>query len=273
MDIAMEGIVGEVQFDADEGMILNERYAECEGIPHSIERVILTNKNIWMLYKQKKKGLFTKAENSYIKIALNNISVVNGEPHIDVINYEGNGHVIVIYLTNGKLEIRFDNDEDDGFKASNWRNVINIILVGIESSIMIQKHRGVLKKKDYYDDEEEYDEDEVNEDNKEVNEINSVIPLSYSDNQNSQQGYTSFNVANGEKICDVILKSVGPNKVKEIEVIKRSLNIGLKEAKEIVDSAPTCVLENVPLSVGQRLAEQMSNEGADVHIVIKNIQD
>ena len=44
---------------------------------------------------------------------------------------------------------------------------------------------------------------------------------------------------------DVILKDVGPEKIKVIRVVREVTGLGLKEAKELVDKAPSTVKEGV----------------------------
>lgn len=45
---------------------------------------------------------------------------------------------------------------------------------------------------------------------------------------------------------DVILKEIGPNKIKVIKAVRELTGLGLRESKEVVDTAPSTVLKAVP---------------------------
>lgn len=61
---------------------------------------------------------------------------------------------------------------------------------------------------------------------------------------------------------DVVLKEVGPNKVKVIKVVKDATGLGLVEAKAIVDGAPKTVKEALPKEAAEALIEKLKAEGA-----------
>ncbi len=61
---------------------------------------------------------------------------------------------------------------------------------------------------------------------------------------------------------DVVLKEVGPNKVKVIKVVKDATGLGLVEAKAIVDGAPKTVKEALPKEAAEALVEKLKAEGA-----------
>lgn len=65
---------------------------------------------------------------------------------------------------------------------------------------------------------------------------------------------------------DVELTSVGNNKVKVIKVVKDTTNLELKEAKQLVDSAPRLFREGVSKEEANYLKEQLQNVGAVVTI-------
>lgn len=66
---------------------------------------------------------------------------------------------------------------------------------------------------------------------------------------------------------DVILKSAGAGKLKVVKAVKELAGLGLKEAKELVDSAPKPVKEGVPKDEAVALKEALEKEGAEVEIV------
>jgi large subunit ribosomal protein L7/L12 len=67
---------------------------------------------------------------------------------------------------------------------------------------------------------------------------------------------------------DVILKDVGPKKIQVIKAVRTFRpDLGLKEAKELVDSAPTKVLEGVPKDQAESAANALKEQDAVVEIV------
>jgi len=65
---------------------------------------------------------------------------------------------------------------------------------------------------------------------------------------------------------DVILTSVGQEKIKVIKVVREVTGLGLKEAKELVDSAPKPVKEGIPKEDAEKLAEALKAVGAEVEV-------
>lgn len=63
---------------------------------------------------------------------------------------------------------------------------------------------------------------------------------------------------------DVELTEVGPNKVKVIKVVREATGLGLKEAKDVVDSAPKNVKEQVSKAEAEDLKAKLEAEGAKV---------
>ncbi len=63
---------------------------------------------------------------------------------------------------------------------------------------------------------------------------------------------------------DVELTEVGPNKVKVIKVVREATGLGLKEAKEVVDSAPKAVKTGVSKEEAEELKKKLEAEGAKV---------
>ena len=45
---------------------------------------------------------------------------------------------------------------------------------------------------------------------------------------------------------DVILKEIGPNKIKVIKAVRELTGLGLRESKEVVDTAPSTVVKALP---------------------------
>ena len=63
---------------------------------------------------------------------------------------------------------------------------------------------------------------------------------------------------------DVELTEVGPNKVKVIKVVREVTGLGLKEAKEVVDSAPKAVKTGVSKEEAEDIKAKLEAEGAKV---------
>ena len=63
---------------------------------------------------------------------------------------------------------------------------------------------------------------------------------------------------------DVVLESVGDKKVPVIKEVRALTSLGLKEAKDLVDSAPKAVLEGVNKEAAEKAKEQLEGAGATV---------
>ena len=63
---------------------------------------------------------------------------------------------------------------------------------------------------------------------------------------------------------DVELTEVGPNKVKVIKVVREATGLGLKEAKDLVDSAPKMVKEAATKEEAEEIKAKLEAEGAKV---------
>ena len=65
---------------------------------------------------------------------------------------------------------------------------------------------------------------------------------------------------------DVILTAAGDKKIQVIKVVRALTPLGLKEAKDLVDSAPKPVLEKVAKDVADSAKDQLEAEGATVEV-------
>ena len=65
---------------------------------------------------------------------------------------------------------------------------------------------------------------------------------------------------------DVILKEVGPEKIKVIKVVREQTGLGLKEAKAVVDEAPKPVKEGISKEDAEKLVEAFKAVGATCEI-------
>lgn len=65
---------------------------------------------------------------------------------------------------------------------------------------------------------------------------------------------------------DVVLEGFGDNKIQVIKVVRELTSLGLKEAKEVVESAPKAVLEGVKKEDADAAKEKLEAAGAAVSI-------
>jgi len=65
---------------------------------------------------------------------------------------------------------------------------------------------------------------------------------------------------------DVVLAEVGDQKIQVIKVVRELTNLGLREAKAVVDGAPAAVLEKVSKDDSQAAKEKLEAVGAKVEI-------
>jgi len=65
---------------------------------------------------------------------------------------------------------------------------------------------------------------------------------------------------------DVILKAAGGSKLAVVKLVKEMTGLGLKEAKEKVDSAPASLKEGVSKDEAEALKAQLEEAGAEVEI-------
>jgi large subunit ribosomal protein L7/L12 len=65
---------------------------------------------------------------------------------------------------------------------------------------------------------------------------------------------------------DVILKAAGANKIAVIKVVRALTSLGLKEAKDKVDGAPSTLLEAVAKDKAEEARKQLADAGAEVEV-------
>jgi large subunit ribosomal protein L7/L12 len=65
---------------------------------------------------------------------------------------------------------------------------------------------------------------------------------------------------------DVVLTSFGDNKVSVIKAVRAATGLGLKEAKGLVESAPTPVKEGAEKAEAEELKKQLEEAGASVEL-------
>jgi len=65
---------------------------------------------------------------------------------------------------------------------------------------------------------------------------------------------------------DVILKAAGGQKLAVVKVVKSISGLGLKEAKDLVDGAPSPIKEGVPKEEAEAVKAQLEEAGAEVEL-------
>ncbi|MBC7945582.1 MAG: 50S ribosomal protein L7/L12 [Burkholderiales bacterium] len=64
----------------------------------------------------------------------------------------------------------------------------------------------------------------------------------------------------------VLLTAVGESKVNVIKVVRAITGLGLKEAKDLVDSAPKSVKEGIPKADAEAIQKQLTEAGATAEV-------
>ena len=65
---------------------------------------------------------------------------------------------------------------------------------------------------------------------------------------------------------DVVLAEVGANKLKVVKAVKEACGLGLKEAKDLVDGAPSTLKEGMAKAEAENLKKAIEAEGAKVEL-------
>lgn len=82
-------------------------------------------------------------------------------------------------------------------------------------------------------------------------------PAAGSGEEEAEEEQTSF---------DVIIKAPGQSKLAVVKLVKELTSLGLKESKELVDSAPKAVKEGVTKDEAEALKRQLEEAGAEVEV-------
>ena len=64
----------------------------------------------------------------------------------------------------------------------------------------------------------------------------------------------------------VVLKEVGAQKINVIKVVRAATGLGLKEAKDLVDSAPKAIKESISKDDAEKLRKELEEAGAKVEL-------
>jgi large subunit ribosomal protein L7/L12 len=106
---------------------------------------------------------------------------------------------------------------------------------------------------------------------KEVNELATILKDEYGIEPAAAAVTMAGPAAGGEEVeeqteFDVILKAPGGAKLAVVKLVKELTGAGLKEAKELVDSAPSPIKEGVSKDEAEALKAQLEEAGAEVEL-------
>lgn len=120
----------------------------------------------------------------------------------------------------------------------------------------------------------EFAEQLVNLSVKEVNELAEILKEEYGIEPAAAAPVAVAGAAGGGEDAgaeeqtefDVVLNAPGGSKLKVVKLVKELTSLGLKEAKELVDSAPKPIKEAIPKDEAESLKSQLEEAGAEVEI-------
>ncbi|WP_026451724.1 50S ribosomal protein L7/L12 [Aequorivita capsosiphonis] len=107
---------------------------------------------------------------------------------------------------------------------------------------------------------------------KEVNELATILKDEYGiEPAAAAVAVAAGGAAGGEEVeeqseFDVILKAAGASKLAVVKLVKELTGAGLKDAKELVDSAPSPIKEGVTKDEAEALKAQLEEAGAEVEL-------
>ncbi|PKP24913.1 MAG: 50S ribosomal protein L7/L12 [Bacteroidetes bacterium HGW-Bacteroidetes-2] len=107
---------------------------------------------------------------------------------------------------------------------------------------------------------------------KEVNELATILKEEYGIEPAAAAvavavgGGAATEAAEEQTEFDVILKAAGPSKLAVVKLVKELTGLGLKEAKELVDNAPSPVKEGVSKDEANSLVASLEEAGAEVEL-------
>ncbi|WP_313115099.1 50S ribosomal protein L7/L12 [Aequorivita sediminis] len=107
---------------------------------------------------------------------------------------------------------------------------------------------------------------------KEVNELATILKDEYGIEPAAAAvavaagGAAGGDAADEQSEFDVILKGAGASKLAVVKLVKELTGAGLKEAKELVDNAPSPIKEGIAKDEAEALKAQLEEAGAEVEL-------
>lgn len=96
--------------------------------------------------------------------------------------------------------------------------------------------------------------------------VSAAMPMMVAGAAPAAAGAAPAEAAEEQTEFDVALASFGENKINVIKAVRALTNLGLKEAKELVESAPTTVLTAVSKAAAADAKAKLEAEGATVEV-------
>jgi large subunit ribosomal protein L7/L12 len=107
---------------------------------------------------------------------------------------------------------------------------------------------------------------------KEVNELAAILKDEYGIEPAAAAAVVVAGAADGGEAVeeqtefDVILKAAGASKLAVVKLVKELTGLGLKEAKDIVDSAPKAIKEGISKDEAEGILKSLEEAGAEVEL-------
>ena len=107
---------------------------------------------------------------------------------------------------------------------------------------------------------------------KEVNELAGILKDEYGIEPAAAAVAVAGPAAGAEEVAeeqtafDVVLTAAGQSKLAVVKLVKELTSLGLKESKELVDSAPKAIKEGVTKDEAEALKTQLEEAGAEVEV-------
>ena len=96
---------------------------------------------------------------------------------------------------------------------------------------------------------------------KDVNELATILKEEY-----GIEPAAAGEAAEEKTSFDVVLKSAGANKLQVVKAVKEACGLGLKEAKDLVDGAPSVIKEGLAKGEAESLKKAIEESGAEVEL-------
>ena len=102
---------------------------------------------------------------------------------------------------------------------------------------------------------------------KEVNELATILKDEYGIEPAAAAVAVAGAAAAEEKDSfDVVLKAAGANKLQVVKAVKEACGLGLKEAKDMVDGAPSVLKEGMAKADAEALKKTLEEAGAEIEL-------
>ncbi|XZQ53918.1 MAG: 50S ribosomal protein L7/L12 [Candidatus Karelsulcia muelleri] len=110
---------------------------------------------------------------------------------------------------------------------------------------------------------------------KEVTELSTILkenygimahPTTSTSTSSTSSEETKLSLEQEKKTFNVIIKSSGKSKLAVVKLIKEVTGKGLKESKDLVDSAPTIIKESLKKEEAESLKNKFENIGAEIEL-------